>query len=182
MINIETNRLKITALAYPQLYIWQQKGRNELEKTLNLNLSNWEVDSLYEAETKDAIDNFWIPQTILNSEKYEWFTNWEIILKSENISIGGIGFGGYPANGQTPVGYLIDKKYQNQGFATEALGALVNWAFQNKMLNTILADTPKDNIGSQKTLKKNGFEITGEGLAEHTVTMQVYHWAKPRPV
>lgn len=180
MITIESQRLKLIALPYSLLQIWHQKGRNKMESKLYLNPSNWHVPPLYQAETADAIEHFWMPQTILNAEKYAWFTNWEIILKSENISIGGIGFGGYPESGQTPMGYLIDGKYQNCGYATEAVNCLMNWAFLEKNLQTILADTPKDNLPSHRVLQKSGFEKTGEGIAEHTEIIPVFHWAKHR--
>ena len=73
--------------------IRHEKGREELEKLLKLQPNQWQIaDPLTIAETADALENFWIPQTKLNPENFYWFTNWEIVLTSQNISIGGIGF------------------------------------------------------------------------------------------
>lgn len=181
MIEITSSRLTLIPLDNRLLTIWNDKGREELEKILMLNPNQWIVNELSTAETDDALKNFWIPQTQLNLENFCWFTNWEIILTDQNISIGGIGFGGFPSSGITEIGYMIDEKYQKNGFATESLGCLLGWAFSNPILKTVVADTPKDNFPSQKVLLNNGFEKTGEGEAEHTITMQVYHWAKNRP-
>lgn len=180
MTTITSQRLTLIPLSNKLLSIWNQKGRVELEKALKLNPNHWAVNELTTAESDDALKNFWIPQTQLNPENFRWVTNWEIVLKSQNISIGGIGFGGYPVDGVTEIGYLIDEHYQKNGFATEALTCLLDWAFANPILKTVFADTPKDNLPSQNVLLKNGFKKTGEGLAEHTITLEVYHWAKHR--
>lgn len=180
MLKITSPRLTLIPLDNNLLSIWNEKGRPELEKTLNINPNQWTVNELSNAETEDALKNFWIPQTLLNPENFQWFTNWEIVITDQNISIGGIGFGGYPTSGVTEIGYMIDEKYQKNGFATEALSCLLDWAFLNPILKTVMADTPKDNLPSQNVLLKNGFEKTGEGEVEHTITMQVYHWAKRR--
>lgn len=180
MLEITSPRLTLIPLDYNLLNIWNEKGRAELEKNLNLNPNQWTTNELSIAETNDALKNYWIPQTLLNPEIFHWFTNWEIVISDQNISIGGIGFGGYPAGGVTEIGYMIDEKYQKNGFASEALACLLNWAFQNPILKTVHADTPKDNLPSQNVLLRNGFEKTGEGEVEHTITMQVYHWAKHR--
>jgi [ribosomal protein S5]-alanine N-acetyltransferase len=180
LIEIASNRLKLIPLDHYLLEIWRTDGRNAMENILKLNKSNWEVDDLYEAETHDALQNFWIPQTILNPIDFFWFTNWEIVLIDQNLSIGGIGFAGSPHNGSTSIGYMIDKKFQNKGYATEALGCLVAWAFLDPSLKKILADTPKDNFASHKVLSKNRFIQIGEGIAEHTQTLEVFNWEKEK--
>jgi [ribosomal protein S5]-alanine N-acetyltransferase len=181
LIEITSPRLTLIPLDNRLLTVWHEKNRAELEKLLKLNPNNWEnIDPLTVAETADALENFWIPQTNLNPENFYWYTNWEIILTEKNISIGGIGFAGYPENGETMVGYMIDQKFQNQGIASEALDCLLNWAFMDPVLQTVNADTPKDNLPSQKVLLKNSFIQTGEGQVEHTQTMKVFHWAKSR--
>jgi RimJ/RimL family protein N-acetyltransferase len=96
---------------------------------------------------------------------YLWHTNWQIILKAENISIGSIGFKGPPNAGHgAEVGYGINKAYQNKGFATEALTAMINWAFSQQNVYYIQAHTEAGNDPSKKVLEKCGFKLSGEGL------------------
>lgn len=57
------------------------------------------------------------------------------------------------------VGYGLDVRYHGKGYATEALLALVEWGFSHGALKTIIADTPVENIPSQRVLVKNKFEV-----------------------
>lgn len=181
MDTIKSERITLIPLNASHLKVWHLESRSKLEICLNLNPNNWLTQNAeIEAETTDALENYWLPETLKNPEKYFWFTNWEIVLNSQNISIGGIGFGGYPASGKTPVGYIIDEKYQNNGYATEALKCLISWAFLNPALNLILADTPTENWASQKVLLNNGFVKIGNGEAEHNQKIEVFHWQKTR--
>jgi ribosomal-protein-alanine N-acetyltransferase len=181
LIEIESDRLILIPLDHRLLSVWFEKGRLPMTEQLKLNQSIWETEPIFEAETNDALENFWLPQTKNFPDNFFWYTNWEIVLKSENVSIGGIGFAGYPDEGKTQIGYFIDKKYRNLGYATEALIALLDWGFMDPALKTVLADTDKENLDSQKVLIKNGFSCFGEGQVEHTQTMQVFHWEKNRP-
>jgi RimJ/RimL family protein N-acetyltransferase len=112
---------------------------------------------------------------------YYWYTNWEIILNSASCSVGGIGFAGLPDNnGKTELGYAIDQKFEGQGIATEAVGAIIDWAFQDEGLKIIQAETPTDNVSSQRVLIKNQFNYTGEKKLELETPMQVLTWERLR--
>jgi ribosomal-protein-alanine N-acetyltransferase len=63
------------------------------------------------------------------------------------------------------VGYNIDGNYQKQGFASEALTALAEWAFRHPAMRRMLAETPQDNFASQSVLTKNGFVKTAAAPA-----------------
>lgn len=161
MLIIETERLKIIPLNFEQLQLLKQ-SRMLLEESLGLKASAMEVDELFMAEIDEAMD-FWLKGTLNHPEKYAWFSNWEIILKKERMVVGGIGLTGLPDDrGEVMTGYYIDKKYQRQGLASEALAALVTWIFSHPETNVIRADTPLDNIPSQGVLLKNHFVKTGE--------------------
>jgi [ribosomal protein S5]-alanine N-acetyltransferase len=180
LIEIESLRLLLVPLDHRLLSIWYENGREAMTQKLQLKSMEWEAEPIFLAETADALENFWIPQTKKFPDNFFWYTNWEIVLKNENVSVGGIGFAGYPDEGNTQIGYFVDKKFRNLGIATEALNALLDWGFMDPSLKTVLADTEKHNIDSQKVLIKNGFKIIGEGQAEHTQIMEVFHWEKPR--
>lgn len=130
-----------------------------MEGALGLNPSAMIIEPLYQGELTDALNNFWIPNTQKFAERYTWYTNWEIVLQESITSIGGIGFGGYPdGEGKTITGYYIDKQQWGQGYATEALGALVAWAACCPDLKTIIGETFPDHPASIRVLEKNGFQ------------------------
>jgi RimJ/RimL family protein N-acetyltransferase len=110
-----------------------------------------------------------------------WYTNWEIILKEKSCSVGGIGLGGMPNNeGSTDVGYFIDQKFRGLGIASEALEAIKSWAFQDPDLNKLRAETPLDNLSSQKVLEKNQFQQKGQKEILTPEPMQVICWECPK--
>ena len=51
--------------------------------------------------------------------------------------------------------------YQNQGFASEAVQAVVTWAFSEPNVTAIEAEADANNMPSQRVLEKCGFEPNG---------------------
>jgi RimJ/RimL family protein N-acetyltransferase len=163
MFFIASERLKLIPLTHELLQLCHT-NRAAMEQRIGLHVSRMQVTPEYQAEIDDAMLNFWLPQTLEHPDKYFWYTSWEIVLKSTNTSIGGIGFAGYPnEHGETQVGYMIDGQQQRKGYATEALQTIVAWAFQQQGVQSVIAQTPPDNFASQATLLKNGFIADGAG-------------------
>lgn len=116
----------------------------------------------FRQEMADAMQ-FWLTQTQAHPEQFMWGTNWEIVLTADQLSIGGIGLAGLPNEaGEVTVGYLIDAKHHRKGYASEALGCLLDWVWQHQEVTTVLADTPANNLGSQGVLRKHGFTVYKE--------------------
>lgn len=93
----------------------------------------------------------------------EWACDWNICLKSGEV-IGGIGFKGIPDQaGHVEVGYGIDEDFQNQGYATEAVGAMLQWALSHDDVSCVEGQTEPENVISQRVLRKNGFVRNGDG-------------------
>jgi Acetyltransferases, including N-acetylases of ribosomal proteins len=152
---IDTKRLKIRPLSYSELYTYSLCPLN-LAKDLDLKISQ----SLIDEETKDAIDNDLLPNLSDPTKDSRFYTMWIIIEKSENTIIGGICFHGEPdENKILEVGYGIDTNYSNKGYATEAVGGLINWLKVNNGANALLAETERTNYSSIKVLQKNGFKV-----------------------
>lgn len=156
MFYIETERLRLIPLTHEQLQLLA-KSRIAMESALGLCSSSMKIDPIFEREMADALYHFWLPQTKLNPEKFEWYTSWEIILKETNTTIGGVGFGGYPESGTTEIGFMIDSNHHGKGYAYEALKALVSWAFENSDAQNIVARTEIANTEAQKLLMRTGF-------------------------
>jgi [ribosomal protein S5]-alanine N-acetyltransferase len=86
-----------------------------------------------------------------------------IILKQGDQHIGNIKLG--PINRIHrfgDIGIVIgDKSCWGQGYATEAIGLVVDYGFQILNLNKLTAGCYSNNSGSLKAFQKNGFEIEG---------------------
>lgn len=90
------------------------------------------------------------------------FESWMIIEKQNHTIIGDTGFKGLPdSNGAADVGYGIIESARRNGYATEAVKGLINWAFQQPGLLVITASCDPLNIGSQQVLSAIGFSFKG---------------------
>jgi ribosomal-protein-alanine N-acetyltransferase len=157
MFFIESERLKMIPLTH-QLLQLLHTGRSAMEFSLGLNISNMQIDPFYKNEVNDAMINFWLPKTLEHPDAYIWYTSWEIVLKSSNTSIGGMGFAGEPNElGEAETGYMIDQQHQNKGYATEALQLLTAWAFTQEKVTAIIVHTFGDNLPSRRILAKCSF-------------------------
>jgi [ribosomal protein S5]-alanine N-acetyltransferase len=91
-----------------------------------------------------------------------------------------------PGSGEPPrkmprLGYFIGRKYWRAGYGTEAIGALVDYAFDAYPAERVGAGVFHDNPASRSLLKKLGFVAMGIGLCHsrsrgvevETVDMQI---------
>lgn len=67
------------------------------------------------------------------------------------------------------LGYSVLAEFQGRGYATEAAGALVGWAFRNSERDVIVAETYPDLAASIGVLQHNGFVFDGEGSEAGTL-------------
>jgi RimJ/RimL family protein N-acetyltransferase len=75
--------------------------------------------------------------------------------RAERGLIGHVGFS--PFGGSVEIGFALAQAYQRQGYATEAIGAAVRWAFARFGLRKIIAVTSPANTASLGTLLRAGF-------------------------
>ena len=163
MFQISTPRLRLLALNPEQVQILVQ-SREALERSLGLEPATLELsaDDSFWGEYESAMQEFVLPMLAKYPEQYQWFTHWLIVHDQLNRTIGGIGVGGLPnPDGETILGYFMDRRFEGQGLTTEAVQALCRWLFQHETLQALIADTPADHVASQKILQKNGFVFVG---------------------
>jgi len=74
------------------------------------------------------------------------------------IALSNVSYGSFRS---ANVGYWVSADRNGRGLATRAVGELVEHAFRVVGLHRLEAGTLVDNVGSQRVLKKNGFEQIG---------------------
>ncbi len=79
------------------------------------------------------------------------------LLESDEF-VGRCGFGPIET-GEIEVGYLLHKKFWGQGYATEALSTVLEWAKKNIDSDEIIAFAPVDHIASQRVMEKCGMHF-----------------------
>ncbi len=86
-----------------------------------------------------------------------------VIERSSNTLIGTAGFIGLPhPDGSVEVGYGIASDYRNRGYATEAVGRLIDWVFSDHpQVVGVFATCDQENTASIRVLEKLGLGCCG---------------------
>lgn len=95
---------------------------------------------------------------ILENEDEKYWWTYFPIYKQENKLIGSGGYKGKPNNeGTVEIGYEIAPTYRNRGLATEMTRGLIENAFTNHKVKSIIAHTLGLENQSTSVLQKCGF-------------------------
>ena len=127
-----------------------------------------EMENLIDTQTDDVLKTAYreMLQGCLNDPNaWEWHAVWIIELK-DGTRVGDLSFKGLDPSGVAEIGYGISKEYQNRGYATEAVAAALDWAFDRPDVAAIEAETEPENAASQRVLEKCGFVATGKNGEE----------------
>lgn len=93
---------------------------------------------------------------------------WAVELIETQEFIGCIGLHPQPSKFEfspcVEIGWRIDPKYWNRGYASEGAEACLNFAFEELKLDEIVAFTSKDNFASQKVMEKIGMTFSHDFL------------------
>jgi len=110
---------------------------------------------------EDGIAEVWISKHQEELEKGEQVT-FAIAHREEQYLIGAIGLSGISQEHETAeVGYWIGKPYWNQGYCTEAVEAMLQYAFEELKLNRVYARHFKRNPASGRVMQKVGMKHEG---------------------
>lgn len=164
---IKTKRLLLKPLNADELLL-AANDPDQLDKHLNLNVRNSE-ESIPQGHVKKALE-YRRKMVLQYPDTYEWYTEWELIEVNEQVIIGGVMLMSERNEGEVEIGYGIDEKYQNKGYMTEAVCALIDWMFQQSGdLSYVVAETEKENIASQKV-------VIHAGMTKYKETEDCYWW------
>lgn len=120
------------------------------------------LDAHKSVEETRAMLAEWIAE-YSNQKYYHW------VIEHENMVIGEINLFNI-ANEQErcELGYTIGSEWWNNGFATEAVGEILRFAFEEVHFNKVCARHDADNFASGKVMQKNGMKQEGV-FREHAV-------------
>jgi RimJ/RimL family protein N-acetyltransferase len=173
-IELRTNRLVLLALDPDQLRLLLSDPQT-LESQLGYRLSRAVV-------TKTVRRAIGLKLSLMNQvPQFDrvWFTYWLLVVDikhSKPFGAGLIGFKGRAdGNGIVEIGYGIDEKYRGQGYTTEGVQALIDWAFEQPASpRGISAQTHRFNLASGRVLEKVGMTVYAE-------SDEVLFWIRYKP-
>lgn len=150
---IQTERLELILLTPNQLKLWSEdisaleieldcSYRGELMEGSFLNI----VKNQYEIAKKD-IDN------------YLWHSFFLLIRKKDRVVVGSADFKHIPnENGEVEIGYGLGKEFEHNGYMTETVQAMCDFAVKQNNVRNVIAETYLDGFASQRILKRCGFK------------------------
>lgn len=136
---IETSRLMIHVASQEEMVRFIEKQTDEI------------LIKAYQEMLQGSLDH---------PKEWNWYAIWMIEDKAGS-HIGDLCFKGLGPDGSVEIGYGIEEKYQGQGFASEAVSAVVDWALDQPGIRRVEAETEPDNRASQRVLEKCGFAPSG---------------------
>ncbi|WP_029333559.1 GNAT family N-acetyltransferase [Exiguobacterium oxidotolerans] len=138
-MHIETARLRLVPFTQEQLpVITRQNYRNGPE-----------ISNHLKALEQDPSLLFW--------------GSWLIIRQADDVIIGDAGFKGKPnPHGAVEIGYGLLEQYWHNGYATEAVAGLIQWAQQTTSVLKVVAKTEATDQGSIRVLNKVNMERVRE--------------------
>ena len=138
-------------------------------------LSHGDVDDVFAYASDSEVTRYTIFERHLSSKTTtEWLRSvidtygvghpgpWGMELRSSRHLIGACGFRNWETqHGRAEMGYTVTRAYWNQGYATEAVRALIAFGFEYMNLNRSEARTVPANIGSTRVMEKAGMKFEG---------------------
>jgi RimJ/RimL family protein N-acetyltransferase len=152
-MKIETERLVIKLLTISQLKLW----------TNNISILEAELNCKYDAEPIEGeflnIINGQIKIIENDPLNYMYHSFWFIIRKNDGIVVGSMDFKNIPDKmKEIEIGYGLGKRYEHNGYMTEAVEKFCEWALMDEKIETIIAETEIDNMASKRVLERCGFK------------------------
>lgn len=138
-------------------------------------LGNKENMKYYSFDFDEKIVMNWIVKSI---EMYRvfGFGLWAVVLKENGKMIGDCGITMQNINGRIKpeIGYHINLKYHNQGYAKEAAKKCRDWGFENTPFGALYSYMTKDNVASSATAKSCGMKHIEDYIDKDNVEISVY--------
>ena len=161
MIDVRTSRLQLYAIdvAEAERIVARSAGPSDA----------WADDFPFEGDV-GAVGGFLRATAVLGEQRP--FGYYRITRLSDGRAIGAIAFKGLLDGGCVEIGYGLAPSARGQGYAAEAITALLSVAADHGILS-VIADTTLDNIASQRTLNRAGFHRAGTNAELHHYEMLV---------
>jgi RimJ/RimL family protein N-acetyltransferase len=180
---IATTRVKLVSAA-PGLLEAERAGNRALERALEAVVPDGWPPPLYGERTLDFAADFYRR----NPQGAGWML-WYVLRavlpgavaagESRPTAVGVCGFKGLPdEDGTVEIGYSVLPGHQRKGYASEAVAALVEWAFAHDEVRRVIAETFPDLGASVRVLERNGFAPVGaegaEGIIRYEITRALH--------
>ncbi len=165
-MNIATPRLQLTPLRLDQLELVLQ-NMEAFETSLKITMMREQITERVCRALQMKIDKM----RKADVSQHNWLTYWLVVIREEQVGAGMVGFKGFPdENGSTEIGYGLDPAYQGRGYMSEAIQALIDWAFTHPFCKVITA-SEVENPASRRLLERLGARLVN--VSDHSTSWEI---------
>lgn len=130
-----------------------------------------DLDDLYRLDSDPVVMRYVIPpRTWAETEEYlqkilenydngSGLTRWNVEELETRAFVGVIGLFRLPDDSDWEIGYRFFPKFWGKGYATEALRAVIDYAFENRNLPRLVAVANPENRASYRVMEKVGMRF-----------------------
>ncbi len=137
----------------------------ETERLLLYPLGDEAMRQLINAEKDETMKQAYcemLQGCIEKPEDRVWYSMWNIELKEKaGVVVGSFCFKGASKNGMVEIGYGLRNEFCGNGYMTETVKAISDWAFTKENVSIIEAETSDGNQKSKNVLLRAGFQFSG---------------------
>lgn len=160
-MKLQTERLELIPLLPYQLRLWIEDIA-ALERDLKCFYKAEPMAGCFLEVVKGQLDI-----TEKNPSDYLWHSFGFLIRQVDRVIVGSADFKNIPDDKQeVEIGYGLSKEFEKNGYMTEAVQAMCEWALKQEHVAHINAETDKAGFASQHILQHCGFveERRGESV------------------
>jgi ribosomal-protein-alanine N-acetyltransferase len=172
-ISVHTVRLELTPLDASAIQALLAGDAKRLQALTGAAFPEPVAPPPYMAESLPIVRN----RLITRPEEAPWW-NWLVVRHEDREAVGSVAFGGMPdAAGSVLIGYAMYPGHEGRGYATEAVRALVGWAFAQPSVKTIRALAPVWNTPAVHVAEKVGMRPVASDEDDEVGEVLVYEIA-----
>ena len=165
MIDLQTQRFRLVALTQRQLE-YCLTDLPQLERDLEYLVAAAAITDV----VRRAIRMKLAKMAQADPAHHAWYTYWLIVAGDPPCGVGFAGFKGppdvvgrYDGIGEVEIGYGLAPEYEGRGVMTEAVRALIAWAFESPACQAVIAPhVLRTNPASSRVLEKVGMTVYDE--------------------
>jgi len=158
---LRTERLELLPLPLEFCEAIVEGDRPSARRVLGLDLDEWPTGS-----EVDRAFPFYAARLREDPSTVAWQGRAIVVRESEEVA-GSANFKGAPEDGLVEVGYQLVPRFRGNGYAREALLALVERAFEEPEIEEVVAVIHPDNAPSIAVAESVGLEHIGERSEVH---------------
>lgn len=151
-LRVRTDRLELAPLTVEEIEALLAGDGGRLKELTGVNFPRPAAPPPYMADPLPVVRD----RLRARPEEAPWW-NWLMMERETGRAVGSVAFGGPPDDAQSVlIGYAMYPQFEGHGYATEAVRAMVAWAFQQPGVKAVRALAPVWNTPALRVAENVG--------------------------